>query len=368
MNVPFLDLSRQNREIRERALEIFADIIDHNSFIGGPYVKEFEENFARFCGVGHAIAVNSGTDALRLAIQASGLEPGDEIITTPFTFIATSEAISQNQGIIRFVDVHPDTCTLDPDALPQAVSARSRGIIPIHLYGNPCHMGPIMEFARTRDLWVVEDACQAHGATCDGKPVGSIGTAGTFSFYPTKNMGAFGEGGLVTTPSETIAQKVLALRNHGQSARYNHDFEGFNARMDAVQAGILNEKLKLLPRWNEQRRATASLYRQELDGVGDLEFFNTTPGATHVYHLFTVRTRRRDELREHLTRAGIGSAVHYPVPLHLQPAYRQLGYGPGDFPVAEEYARTVLSLPLYQGIREEEARAVVKTITEFFNN
>ncbi|MBN2431682.1 MAG: DegT/DnrJ/EryC1/StrS family aminotransferase [Acidobacteria bacterium] len=368
MNVPFLDLSRQNTEIRERALAIFADIMERSSFIGGPYVKEFEESFAAFCQVPHAIAVNSGTDALRLAIQACGLEPGDEIITTPFTFIATSEAISQNQGVIRFADVHPDTCTLDPAALAAAISPRTRGLIPVHLYGNPCHMREIMAIADKHGLWVVEDACQAHGAAYDGSPVGSIGTAGTFSFYPTKNMGAFGEGGLVTTPREDILHKVLALRNHGQSARYSHDFEGFNARMDAVQAGVLHEKLKRLPDWNEQRRQMAVLYRQELAGIGDLEFFATTPGATHVYHLFTVRTRQRDQLREYLTGQGIGSAVHYPVPLHLQPAYRPLGYGPGDFPVAEEYARTVLSLPLYQGIREEEVRTVIHTIQAFFKH
>ncbi len=367
MKVPFLDLSRQNRQIRNRAIELFTDIIDTSSFIGGAHVKTFEENFARFCHCRQAIAVNSGTDALRLAIAACGVDPGDEIITVPFTFIATTEAITQNNARIVFADIDPETCNLDPTRLEAVITPRTRGIIPVHLYGNPADMPAIRKIAERHNLWVLEDACQAHGATLDGQPTGSLGTAGAFSFYPTKNMGAFGEGGMVTTNDEDIAQSVLALRNHGQSARYSHEFEGFNARLDAIQAAILNEKLELLPTWNQQRLATARFYIRELTGVGDVVTPHTTAGATHVYHQFTIRTAHRDALRAWLTEREIGTAIHYPVPLHMQKAYLDLGYVPEDFPVSLECSRTVMSLPLYQGITEEEAGAVVEAIREFFS-
>jgi dTDP-4-amino-4,6-dideoxygalactose transaminase len=367
MPVPFLDLSRQNREIRDRALALFSDILEKSAFIGGHYVQEFETNFARFCQVPFGVAVNSGTEALRLAIPACGLEPGEEIVTVPFTFIATAEVVTQNNARLVFADIDPDTYNLDPRKLEAAITPRTRGIIPVHLYGNPAPMDAIMDIARRRNLWVIEDACQAHGATLGGRPAGGLGTVGTFSFYPTKNLGATGEGGFVTTHSEEIAQKVLALRNHGQSARYAHEFEGYNARLDALKAAVLNEKLQRLPEWNRQRAHWADAYYAGLRNVGDLVMPPLTEGATHAWHLFSVRTARRDALRAFLTERGIGTAVHYPIPLHVQKAYLHLGYAPDDFPVSMECSRTVLSLPLFQGITEAEVAETIAAVKAFFD-
>jgi len=366
MQVPFLDLTRQNQAVKAEAMAALAAAIDGSAFIGGRQVQEFEQNFARFCRAAHGVAVNSGTDALRLAMLACGVAPGEEVITVPFTFIATSEVISQTGAKIVFVDIEPDTYTMDPAAAAAAVTPNTRGVIPVHLYGQPADLAPLLETARRHGQWIIEDACQAHGAELGGQGVGAIGDAGTFSFYPTKNLGAMGDAGFVTSQDEAIAQKVLALRNHGQSARYAHEFEGFNARLDAIQAAILDAKLRHLPAWNAERRHWAELYRQGLAGVGDLVLPALRPAATHVYHLFTVRSERRDALRAYLTERGIGTAVHYPTPLHLQPAYRHLGYKPGDLPVSEACARTVMSLPLYQGITESEVQYVIETIRAFF--
>ena len=367
MQVPFLDLSRQNQAVKAEALAALAAAIDGSAFIGGRAVQEFEQNFARFCQATHGVAVNSGTDALRLAMLACGVAPGDEVITVPFTFIATSEVISQTGAKVVFVDIDPETYTIDPAAAIAAVTSKTRGFIPVHLYGQIADLEPLLDASRRNGQWVIEDACQAHGAELNGRRAGAIGEAGTFSFYPTKNLGAMGDAGFVTSQDETIAQKVLALRNHGQSARYAHEFEGYNARLDAVQAAILDAKLRHLPAWNEERRRWAELYRQGLAGVGDLVLPAVRAGATHVYHLFTVRTERRDALRACLTERGVGTAVHYPTPLHLQPAYRHLGYRPGQLPVSEACARTVMSLPLYQGITEPEVQYVIETVRAFFN-
>lgn len=367
MAVPFLDLTRQNRQVRDQAVAIFHDALEHSAFIGGRRVEEFEQNFARFCGARFGISIKSGTDALRLAIAACGLEPGDEIITSPFTFIATAEVITQNGGKVVFCDIDPDTYNIDPRQLEKHITPRTRGIIPVHLYGNPCAMDAIMEIARRHRLWVLEDACQSHGATIGGRVVGSIGTCAAFSFYPTKNMGAFGEGGFVTTQDEALAKRIQALRSHGQSVRYVHDFEGFNARLDAIQAGILNEKLKLLPGWNEERVRVASTYLDGLSGVGDLVLPRPAAGATHVYHLFTVRTARRDALQSFLNQQGIGTAIHYPIPLHMQAAYQYLGLAPEDFPASLACSRSVISLPLYQGITEAEVGEVIGAVRKFFS-
>jgi dTDP-3-amino-3,4,6-trideoxy-alpha-D-glucose transaminase len=361
MAVPFLDLTRQNREIFDAAVAIFTDAMHQSAFIGGKRVEEFEQNFARFCGAKFGISIKSGTDALRLAIAACGLGPGDEVITSPFTFIATAEVITQNGGRVVFSDIDPDTFNLDPRLLERRITPRTRGILPVHLYGNPAAMGPIQEIARRHNLWVLEDACQSHGATLNGKVVGSLGSCAAFSFYPTKNMGAFGEGGFVTT------KRIQALRSHGQSVRYVHDFEGFNARLDAIQAGILNEKLKRLPAWNEERIRLAGVYQDGLAGVGDLVLPRPADGATHVYHLFTVRSQRRDALQSYLSQQGIGTAIHYPIPLHMQAAYQYLGHTPEDFPVSLACSRTVLSLPLYQGITEDEIAEVIAAVRKFFS-
>lgn len=366
MSVPLLDLKRQNLEIRDRVLELVAEAIEGSAFIGGSRVSEFEENFARFCGAPHAVAVNSGTDALKLAILALGLEPGDEVITVPFTFIATTEVISEVGGKIVLVDIDPITYNLDPTKLEAAITPRTRGIVPVHIYGNPADMDRINAIAEKHGLWVLEDACQAHGAALGERMVGSLGHAAAFSFYPTKNMGAMGEGGIITTRDEEVANRAMALRNHGQSSRYHHEFEGFNARLDAIQAAILNEKLRHLPRWNSQRSAAAARYREGLAGVGDLILPPVAPGATHAYHLFTVRTSRRDDLRAFLTEKGIGTAVHYPVPLHMQRAYARLGYAEDTFPVARDCAASVLSLPMFQLITDAEVDETIAAVRAFF--
>ncbi|MBP7867549.1 MAG: DegT/DnrJ/EryC1/StrS family aminotransferase [Acidobacteria bacterium] len=366
MSVAFLDLTRQNREILDEALAAVREAILNSAFIGGPAVSAFESNFAAFCGAPHGVAVNSGTDALRLAILALGVEPGDEIVTVPFTFIATAEVITQCGCRPVFADIEPVHYGLDPAKLEAALTPRTRGIVPVHLYGHPADMGPILEIARKHGLWLLEDACQAHGAALDGRVAGSLGDAAAFSFYPTKNMGAFGEGGFITARDEAVAHKCLALRNHGQSARYSHEFEGYNARLDAIQAAFLDAKLKRLPDWNAARAHIAGRYLGELEGVGDLVLPKTAPGATHVYHQFVVRTARRDALRQHLAGLGIGTAVHYPLPLHLQKAYAHLGYAEGAFPVSEACAREVMSLPMYQGLADEEATEVITAVRGFF--
>ncbi len=367
MEVPFLDLSRHNMEIVEEAAEAFRKAAQGSAFIGGAAVSGFEANFAQFCGAPCGVAVNSGTDALRLAILALGVEPGDEIVTVPFTFIATAEVITQCGCRPVFVDIEPEYFCLDPARLEAAITPKTRGIIPVHLYGHPADMDAILPIARRHGLWVLEDACQAHGATLHGRTVGSLADAGAFSFYPTKNMGAFGEGGFLTAQDENVAQKATALRNHGQSARYSHEFEGFNARLDAIQASVLDLKLKRLPEWNEARRRIAGRYIAELAGVGDIRTPATAPGATHVYHQFGIRTARRDDLKRFLAERKIGTAVHYPVPLHLQKAYAHLGWGEGSFPVSEACSRTVMSLPMFQGLTEDEAGAVVDAIRSFFH-
>lgn len=367
MKVPFIDLSRQNGVVLEGAVRAMEEAAANSSFVGGARVADFERHFAGYCHTPYGVAVNSGTDALRLAMLACGVSPGDEVVTVPFTFIATAEAISQCGAIPVFADVDPLRCCMDASSLEKAVTPRTRGVVPVHLYGHPAPMDDILKVARARGLWVVEDACQAHGARLEGRGVGSMGDAGAFSFYPTKNLGAWGEGGFITTSSEDVARKAEALRNHGQSSRYSHDFEGYNARLDSIQAAILDLKLEHLPRWTSERVRIAGDYLRELSGVGDLALPEPAPGADHVYCLFTVRTSRRDDLRRHLGECGIGAAVHYPVPLHMQKAYSHLGYGEGRFPVSEACSRSVLSLPLFTGITGDEVGAVVQAVKRFFS-
>lgn len=380
--IPFLDLKSQHQELEEELVRVFSEALRNAAFIGGPQVEAFENEFADFCGVEYCVAVNSGTDALRFALLASGIGPGDEVITVPHTFIATAEAISQTGAIPTFVDIDEPTYTMAPQRLREYLekrftrggsrtNPRPRAVLPVHLYGQPADMDSIREIASQYDLVVIEDACQAHGAeyfsTMENRweKAGSMSLAAAFSFYPSKNLGACGEGGAVTTNSRHIAQKVRMLRDHGQEEKYLHDVEGYNGRLDAIQAGILRVKLKYLVEWNERRRQNAYFYNQLLSPFDGVVLPHEPSWAKAVYHLYVIRTHRRDELRDYLSKNGIATGLHYPVPLHLQRAYSNLGYEKGDFPVAEKFASEIISLPMYPGLTYDQQREVVNKIKEF---
>jgi dTDP-4-amino-4,6-dideoxygalactose transaminase len=466
MQVPFLDLKTPHLELEEELVEVFRDCLRKASFVGGPQVQAFEEEFAQFCETKYCVAVNSGTDALRFALIAAGIGPGDEVITVPNTFIGTTEAISQTGATIGFVDVDERTYNMDPNQLddylkrrfkekgprkkekdlknqkpashnlspltfhldtrisplaPRSsrLTAQPKAVLPVHLYGQPADMDSILEIADRYGLIVIEDACQAHGALYySGKEekwrkCGSMGVAGCFSFYPGKNLGACGEGGAVTTNNEEIAQDIRMLRDHGQGRKYYHEFEGYNGRLDAIQTGILRVKLRHLTDWNEKRRQKASLYNELLNGeipqhrstaalqhsttvalVNSINASNSInpsnstnssslqpltsnsaiippyePSWTKaIYHLYIIRTRKRDELQKYLSENGIGTGLHYPIPLHLQKAYTGLGYTEGDFPITEKVASEILSLPMFPQITTDQQQYVATHIKAFFNS
>ena len=364
--IPFLDLVTPHRALEEELVAAFRRALQSAGFVGGPEVVGFEKEFAAFTGTADAVAVNSGTDALRFAYMAMGVTPGDEIITVPHTFIATTEAITQAGGVIRFVDVDDETMTLDPRGLEAAVTSRTVGIVPVHLYGQPADMDPIHAVAGKHKLWVIEDAAQAHGATYKGRPAGSMGALGAFSFYPGKNLGALGEGGAVVGQDAALLATVRRLRDHGQAKKYFHDSEGYNGRLDAIQAAFLRIKLRHLAAWNEGRRRAAAWYREALADVKEVRLPVEAPSAHHVYHLFVIRAERRDALRAHLESRQIGTGLHYPLPLHLQPAYQSLGLGKGAFPVTERTAETLLSLPMFPELTESQVAQVADAIRQFY--
>jgi dTDP-4-amino-4,6-dideoxygalactose transaminase len=364
--VPFLDLVTPHRQLEQELVEVFRRAVQQAAFVGGPEVEAFEREFAAFVSAPGCVAVNSGTDALRFAYQAMRIRPGDEVITAPNTFIATTEAISQAGGSVRFADITPDTMTLDPAALEAAITPRTVGIVPVHLYGQPCDMTPIMALAQRRDLWVVEDAAQAHGAEYKGQPVGSLGALACWSFYPGKNLGSCGEGGALTGKDPAMLDVARRLREHGQNRKYYHEIEGYNGRLHAIQAGFLRVKLPHLAGWNEGRRRAAALYRQALAGIEGIQVPVEAPYARHVYHLFVIRTQRRDELQRFLTEQGIGTGLHYPRPLHLQNAYQHLGLKEGSFPVTEKAAGEILSLPMFPELTEGQVDRVAHAIREFY--
>jgi len=428
MSIPFLDLITPHREMEEDLVAVFREALRTAGFIGGPMVEGFEEDFARFCGTKHCIGVGSGTDALRFALIAAGVKPGEIVITVPNTFIATTEAISQAGGFPDFVDIDERTYNMGPEKLREYLETqcspdrktgkpihRKSGrtvsaVIPVHLYGQPAPMDPILELAKEHRLLVIEDACQAHGAECmmrrettvgaglpssartdhhaqdraavkpaptehptavgagfnpartGWKKAGSLGLAAAFSFYPGKNLGACGEAGAVTTSDPEIAARIKILRDHGQSQKYHHKIEGYNGRLDAIMAGILQVKLKHLPDWNAGRRECARRYDALLSDIEGVASPFEAPYARSVYHLYVVRTRRRDALQKHLAENQIGTGLHYPLPLHLQEAYRHRGYREGDYPVAEEIAKELLSLPMYPGLTEAQQTRITETI------
>jgi dTDP-4-amino-4,6-dideoxygalactose transaminase len=370
--VASLDLLAEFMEVREGVEAAVRRVLESGRYIGGPEVEGLEREFAAYCGTAHGVGVNSGTDALRFALIAAGVGPGHEVITTPFTFIGSTEAISQAGAVTVFADIEPATFTLDPARVQAALTPRTRALMPVHLYGQPADMEGLRSIARSRGLAIIEDACQAHGAALGGHRTGALGTAGCFSFYPTKNLGAAGEGGLVTTDDAVLADRVRRLRDHGQSQKYVHAEEGYNGRLDAIQAAILRVKLNRLEGWNERRRQIASRYRAglaEAEKQGLVTLPAERAGARHVYHLFAVRVpgsganSRRDRVRGALQDAGIETGVHYPIPLHRQPCYAAMGKGEGSFPESERASREVLTLPLYPQLRDAQVDLVAETLS-----
>lgn len=362
MKIPFVDLKAQYLSIKEEIDGAIQRVINNTSFIMGDEVKNFESEFAEFSRVKHAIGVSSGTDALHLALLACGIGQGDEVITVPNTFIATAEAITHCGAKPVFVDITPQTYTMDVSKIEAKITSKTKAILPVHLYGQPADMDPIFTLAHKYGLKVIEDAAQAHAAEYKGKKAGALGDAACFSFFPGKNLGAYGDGGMVTTNHEEIAQKVRLLRNHGRETKYEHLMEGYCDRLDALQAAILRVKLKKLEEWTGKRRAHAKLYNRLLENLNVIVPFESNE-VKSVYHLYVVRVRDRDLLQQELKEAGIATGVHYPLPLHLQPAYRYLGHKEGDFEAAEACAKEILSLPMFPELKEEEIETIVETIS-----
>jgi dTDP-4-amino-4,6-dideoxygalactose transaminase len=391
--VPFLDLVKPHQELRAELHAVAEKAFSSAGFIGGSMVEEFEREFARFCDSKYCVGVSSGTDALRFAFMAAGVGPGEIIITAPHTFIATTEAISQVGAQIAFVDINESTYTLDPEKLREYCETRCEidgasgklvertskrqvtAIVPVHLYGQTADMDPIMDLASKYNLVVIEDACQAHGAEYfskrDGvwKKAGSMGLAAAFSFYPGKNLGACGEAGAITTNNEAIAQHMKMIRDHGQAKKYYHDMEGYNGRLDSIQAGWLSVKLRHLGKWNEARRLLAHRYHELFSEAEDYLVIPREASWTKgVYHLYVLRVKDREALQAHLAEAGVGTGIHYPIPLHLQKAYQHLGYTNGDFPVTERVAKEILSLPMFPQLERSQQDEVVEKVQEFVSS
>jgi dTDP-4-amino-4,6-dideoxygalactose transaminase len=361
--IPLVDLRAQYLSIKGAVDAAVARVMETGQFVLGDEVEAFEREFADYSGAAEGIAVNSGTSALHLALLAAGVCAGDEVITVPFTFVATVAAIDYIGARAVFVDIDPATYTMDPAQLEAAITPRTKAIVPVHLYGQAADMDPIIAIARRHNLVVIEDACQAHGAAYKGRPVGSLADAACFSFYPGKNLGAYGEGGMVVTSRPDIARQVRMLRDWGQDRKYHHVLKGYNFRMDGIQGAILRVKLRHLEDWTNARRSHASAYNRLLADSGIATPFEA-PYGRHVYHVYAVRTTERAALQRTLQSNGIGSGIHYPVPVHLQPAYADLGYGPGDFPRSERAADEVLSLPLYPELSHTALEQVAAAIRQ----
>jgi dTDP-4-amino-4,6-dideoxygalactose transaminase len=364
MKVPFLDLQAHHAPLMDKFTRAIREVVDSSAFAGGPFVEKFEEEFAAFCGSSYAIAVGNGTDALWLTLLALGIGEGDEVITVPNTFIATAEAITYCKARPVFVDVDQDTFTMNPAELEKSLTKRTKAIIPVHLFGQPANMDPILDFARANGLFVVEDAAQAHGAEYKGRKAGTMGDAGSFSFYPGKNLGAFGEAGAVVTNDPELRKQIQMLRDHGQSQKYYHTLMGWNCRMDGIQAAILSIKLRHLDEANALRRKHALEYNQAFAGMDEVLTPFEAKYAHHVYHVYAVRLQERDAALRNLQENGVGCAVHYPVPIHLQQAGRNLGYTKGAFPIAETLANQFLSLPMFPELTTEQIEYVADCVSE----
>lgn len=364
MQVPLVDLRAQYARIREDVDAAIRETITSTAFIGGPQVDAFETEFARYLGVPHALGVSSGTSALHLALIAAGVGEGDEVALPAHTFIATSEVVRRLGARVRFCEIDEATFTLDPASLERVITPRTRAVIPVHLYGHPADFEPIAEIAARRGLRVIEDAAQAHGARYRGNRCGALASLAAFSFYPGKNLGAYGDAGGVTATDATEMERMRSLSNHGRLDRHRHGEEGFNYRLDGLQAAVLRVKLHHLDRWNAERRRAAGWYAEHLAAVPGVALPATAPWAEHVFHLFVVRVADRDRVIARLQERGVGAGIHYPVPLHLQPAYARLGHREGDFPVTERIAREIISLPIYPEITEEQVDRVCTALRE----
>jgi len=369
MEIPLVDLKAQYNSLKREIDDAVKRVIDGGQFILGPEVKALEDELAAYCGTRFAVGVASGTEALQLALLACGVKPGDEVITTPFTFIATAEVITQCGATPVLVDIDPKTYNIDPAQIEPKITEKTRAILPVHLYGQPADMDSIVALATKYDLKVIEDCAQALGAAYGGKQVGSLGDAGCLSFFPSKMLGAYGDGGMVLTSVPEVAERVSVLRNHGCREKYFHFTPGFNSRLDSLQAAILRVKLEHLEQWIEQRRHKASLYSEFLKDVEGVEPPFSAPYGRHVFNYYTIRLKRpkmsRDKLREHLTARGIATAIYYPLSLHLQEVFQSLGYKPGDFPESESAQEEVLSLPIYPELVDEQIEKITQAIRSF---
>ena len=363
MKVKFVDLSAQHKTLESEIKEVFNRVLANCSFVLGPEVEKFEKAFAAYCGAAHCVAVTNGTAALQLALQGLGVGHGDEVITVAHTFIATAEAINATGARPVFVDIDPVSYTMDPAMLEKAITSRTKAIIPVHLYGQPADMDAINAIANRHNIPVIEDSCQAHGARYKGRRAGSLGRAACFSFYPSKNLGACGEGGAVTTNDPELAKKVRMLRDHGSVKKYEHDFPAYNLRLEGIQGGVLAVKLPHLDGWNDNRRVLAKRY-DELFAGSKIAAPRQMPYSEHVYHLYVIVVEDREALRQALSERGIENGLHYPVPLHLQKAYADLGYKKGDFPVSEHVASNHVSLPMYAELPLEHVEYVAKSVRE----
>ena len=366
ISIPLMDLGGQIRPLKAELLEKFSQALDKTAFCLGPEVEAFEREFAAYSGSTHGVGMNSGTSALHLALLALGVKPGDEVVTTPYTFVATAWAISYCGAKPVFADIAPGTFLIDPAAVKAAITPRTKAVIGVHLYGQPFDVEPLLDICKQKGVPLVEDAAQAHGALYKGRKVGSFGAIAAFSFYPSKNLGACGEGGMAVTQDASLAASLRALREHGSVKRYYHDTVGFNYRMEGLQGCALRVKLPHLDGWNARRQALAKLYNALLEGSA-VERPRVSPDRTHVYHLYVVRHKRRDELATALRAQGIGTGTHYPIPLHLQKAYADLGLKEGAFPHAEAAARECLSLPLFPELTEDEVRTVAAAVIKWKN-
>jgi len=364
MKIPIIDLVRQHKPIQDELVEAFKRVLESGQFILGPELEKFEREAGEYLGVKYAMGVGNGTDALTLALEAVGIGPGDEVITTPFTFFATAETIALRGAKPVFVDIEDSTLNIDVTKIEEKITDKTKAILPVHIFGQGAKIEKILEIAKKYNLKVIEDTAQGFGATRNGKYLGTFGDVGTFSFFPTKNLSCLGDGGLVVTNDETLATKIKMLRVHGSPRKYYHEFLGYNSRLDAIQAAFLSVKLKYIDKWNERRREIASIYNRELSPY--VRVPEVDEGNVHIYHQYTIRTDRRDELNDFLNKNGIGTQVHYPIPLHLQPALSYLGYKKGDFPVAERATQEVLSLPAFPEMTDEEIWYVVDTVKKFF--
>jgi dTDP-4-amino-4,6-dideoxygalactose transaminase len=365
--IPFIDLKSEYAEINEEIAQAVQRVIKSGWFILGEEIKKFEEEFSKYIGTKYGIGVNSGSDALFLALKALGIGKGDEVITVSHTFISTVDAIVRNGAKPVFVDIDPDTYCIDATKIEEKITERTRAILPVHLYGHPADMAPIMNIAEKYNLFVIEDACQAHGAEYKGRKVGGLGDLGCFSFYPVKNLGAYGDGGIVVTNNEELAEKLGLLRNYGQPQKYHHDFVGVNSRLDEIQATILQVKLKHLDAWNERRRRVAKLYNELL---GDSEIVTPIEKgyAKHIYHLYVIRHKDRNKLQQHLSKKEIQTMIHYPIPVHMQKAYLNLNLGFNvHLPVTEKICNEILSLPMHPGLNDDEVSSIAEVIKNAFS-